>query len=173
MVLPLVVLFPAPARAKDAIDIVSDCLQYITPAVGLGNTWFRRDWDGTAQWAASGAMTGVVTITLKYTVDLQRPSGGGKSFPSGHSAVMGWSTGFLHRRYGWKWALPAYVATGFVMWARVENDHHHVGDVFAGAAIGFVSSYLFTRRYEIAGHSVEVSPMAHGRTYGLRFAGVW
>ena len=114
-----------------------------------------------------------VTTTLKYTVDAQRPSGGDLSFPSGHSAVTAWGTGFLHRRYGWKWALGGYAATGYVMWARVENDHHRVGDVIAGAAIGFLSSVLFTGRYEIAGQPVEVTPMAGARTYGIRIAGVW
>ena len=95
------------------------------------------------------------------------------AFPSGHSAVVAWGTGFLHRRYGWKWALPGYAATGFVMWARVENDHHNIGQVFAGAAIGFASSFLLTRRYEFAGHPIEVSPMAEGSSYGLRIAGTW
>jgi membrane-associated phospholipid phosphatase len=95
------------------------------------------------------------------------------SFPSGHSATVAWGTAFLHRRYGWKWALAGYAATGFVMWARVENDHHHVGDVFAGAGIGFLSGFLFTRRFEIAEKPVEVSPLADGRAYGLRISGVW
>jgi membrane-associated phospholipid phosphatase len=169
----ILTLLPAPARAKDAIDIVADTLQFVVPGVGLGNTLVRRDWEGARQWALSGAVTGGVTLTLKYSIDATRPNGGGLSFPSGHTAAVAWGTAFLHRRYGWKWALPAYAATGFVMWARVENDHHHVRDVLAGAAIGLLSGGLLTRRYEIAGQPVSVSPLPISRGYGLQFAGVW
>ena len=173
VVLAVVAILPAQARAKDAVDIIADTLQYVVPGIGLGNTLYRRDWIGTRQFAVSGAVTAGLTVTLKYTVNRTRPSGGGQSFPSGHAAVVGWGTGFLQRRYGWKWAMFGYAATGFVMWARVENDHHHISDVVAGAAIGFVSGYFLSRRYEIAGHPVEVSAIADGRSYGLRIAGVW
>ena len=118
----ILTLLPAPARAADAIDIVGDTLQYLVPGVGLGNTLYRRDWTGTRQWALSGAVTAGVTLTLKYSIDAERPSGGGLSFPSGHVAAVAWGTAFLHRRYGWRWALPGYAAMGFVMWARLEND---------------------------------------------------
>ena len=59
------------------------------------------------------------------------------------------------------------------MWARVENDHHKIGDVFAGAGIGFLSGFIFTRRLEIAEMPVEISPLAFGRAYGLRISGRW
>lgn len=171
LLLLLAVLLPARGDAKDAVDIVADTMQYLVPAVGLGNTLYRKDWDGLKQFAISGGVVGVTTVTLKYAIDAKRPSGGGQSFPSGHSAVVGWGTGFLQKRYGWRWALPGYAAMGYVMWARVENDHHYVRDVVGGAAIGFLSGYLLSKRYEFAGHPVEVSPMPEG--IGLRISGVW
>jgi membrane-associated phospholipid phosphatase len=167
----LVVTLPCRADAKDAVDIVADSMQYLVPAIGLGNTLYRRDWDGLKQFAISGSVMAVTTVTLKYSINAQRPSGGGQAFPSGHSAVVAWGTGFLQKRYGWRWALPGYAAMGYVMWARVENDHHYVRDVVGGAAIGFLSGYLLSRRYEFAGHPVEVTPMSRG--LGLRISGVW
>ena len=171
LLLALGALLPARADAKDAIDIVADSMQYLVPAIGLGNTLYRRDWDGLKQFALSGSVMAATTVTLKYSINAKRPSGGGQAFPSGHAAVVSWGTGFLQKRYGWRWALPGYAAMGYVMWARVENDHHYVRDVVGGAAIGFLSGYLLSRRYEFAGHPVEVSPMAQG--FGLRISGVW
>ena len=171
LLLALGALLPARADAKDAIDIVADSMQYLVPAIGLGNTLYRRDWDGLKQFAISGSVMAATTVTLKYSINAKRPSGGGQAFPSGHAAVVSWGTGFLQKRYGWRWALPGYAAMGYVMWARVENDHHYVRDVVGGAAIGFLSGYLLSRRYEFAGHPVEVSPMAQG--FGLRISGVW
>jgi membrane-associated phospholipid phosphatase len=171
LLLLLALLLPARADAKDAVDIVADTMQYLVPAVGLGNTLYRKDSDGLKQFAISGGVMAATTVTLKYSINAKRPSGGGQSFPSGHSATVAWGTGFLQKRYGWRWALPGYAAMGYVMWARVENDHHYVRDVVGGAAIGFLSGYLLSKRYEFAGHPVDVSPMPEG--IGLRISGVW
>ena len=77
---------------------------------------------------------------------------------------------FLRRRYGWEYGVPAYALAGFVGYSRVESREHYPHDVLAGAAIGFISSYVFTRPY----HGFHVKPMtgANGEQ-GIKFIREW
>ena len=70
------------------------------------------------------------------------------SFPSGHAAASFTGAAFYHFRYNWKIALPVYLIAGYVGWTRVYSRRHYWSDVFAGAAIGTLSSFLFTRQYK-------------------------
>jgi membrane-associated phospholipid phosphatase len=51
----------------------------------------------------------------------------------------------------------------------VEAGEHHPHDVIAGAAIGIVSSYIFTKPYK--GWHVQVD--ADGRYFGIRLCRAW
>ncbi len=53
----------------------------------------------------------------------------------------------MRKRYGWEYGIPAYAAATFVAYCRVESRAHHPQDVIAGAALGIVSSYIFTKPY--------------------------
>jgi len=54
----------------------------------------------------------------------------------------------------------------FVVYRRVEAGEHHPHDVIAGASIGIVSSYIFTKPYK--GWQVELT--ADGKWYGFRLS---
>ncbi len=110
-----------------------------------------------------------MTFTLKETVDKKRPNGHNHSFPSGHTSDAAFGAAFVTRRYGWMYGVPAFMLTGFVGWSRVESQEHFPEDVIAGAAIGIVSSLIFTRTY----HGVEVAPVAENGTYGLALRTSW
>ena len=71
------------------------------------------------------------------------------SFPSGHTASAFIGAGFLQRRYGWKYGVPAYLAAGFVGASRVITKWHWIGDVIIGAGIGIGVNYLFTTPYQV------------------------
>jgi membrane-associated phospholipid phosphatase len=73
---------------------------------------------------------------------------------------------FIHKRYGKKYSIPAFIGAAFVGYSRVEADKHYTEDVLAGAAIGICSSLYFTRPYK----GFTVTPTANGGTYGLTFA---
>ena len=75
----------------------------------------------------------------------------------------------MRKRYGWEYGIPAYAAASFVAYSRVEAGEHHPHDVVAGAAIGIMSSYLFTRPYK--GWHVELE--ADGKFYGVSFSHSW
>lgn len=157
------------AGAVDATEQAGNVLQLVLPAAAAGATAAHRDGTGTWQLAESLALSMGTTYALKYAVDEQRPNGGGQAFPSGHSAIAVSSAEFLRRRYGWGFGVPAYAAAGFVAYSRVEARQHQAHDVLAGAAIGMLSSWLFTRPY----HGWEVAAEAGDRYCGLRLCRAW
>lgn len=146
-ILVLLLAIVAPARATDGIRTAGDALQLILPASAAGMTLARHDGKGTLQLAESAATSMGVTYGLKYSIHEERPDGGSHSFPSGHTSIAFCSAEFLRKRYGWKAGFPAFVVAGFVGYSRVEAKEHYVHDVLAGAAIGVISSEIFTRPY--------------------------
>jgi membrane-associated phospholipid phosphatase len=157
------------AEAGDAIQSAGDALQFVLPATAASLTLYNRDGKGALQFGESAALTLGVTYTLKYTVDEKRPNGGSQSFPSGHSSISFCSAEFMRKRYGWEYGIPAYAAASFVAYSRVESGEHHPHDVIAGASIGIVSSYIFTRPYK--GWNVQAD--ADGKYWGIRLSRSW
>ena len=136
------------ARAGDNIETAGDILQYVLPATAGGLTLGYQDYQGTLQFGESAALTLGTTYALKYAVNERRPNGGSGSFPSAHASISFSAAEFMRKRYGWEYGIPAYAAASFVAYSRVEAREHYPHDVIAGAAIGVVSSYLFTRPYK-------------------------
>src|SRR2546427_1123536 len=152
------------ARAGDDIKAAGDLLQFVLPATAGGLTLAYRDWEGTLEFAESAALTLGVTYALKYTVDERRPNGGTQSFPSGHTSISFSAAEFMRERYGWEYGIPAYAAASFVAYSRVESNEHHPHDVIAGAAIGILSSYIFTKPYK----GWHLSAESDGNYFGFR-----
>jgi membrane-associated phospholipid phosphatase len=76
---------------------------------------------------------------------------------------------FIHERYGWKYAAPAYLAAAWVGYSRVDEDKHHVEDVIAGAALGIAASFFFTTPYD----NVKIIPVAGGDYLGVNISLAW
>jgi len=131
----------------DGIQTAGDVLQFAVPAFSVGTIASKHDGKGAVQLLKSYALSMGTTWLLKVTVPEERPNGGNHSFPSGHTSNVFTSAEFMRVRYGLKWGLPLYVTGVFVAYSRVESDQHHVQDVIAGAAIGIVSSHIFTRPF--------------------------
>jgi membrane-associated phospholipid phosphatase len=145
----LVLLQPSnPVKAASGIETAGDVLLYALPTAGAGLTLAYRDGQGALEFGESLALTAGVTYGLKYAVDERRPNGGRYSFPSGHASFSFSSAEFMRKRYGWEYGIPAYALASFVAYSRVESGQHYAHDVIAGASIGIVSSYIFTRPYK-------------------------
>ena len=84
-------------------------------------------------------VTQTYTTALKLSVRRTRPNGANDlSFPSGHTSnAFAWAT-VAHRHYGKKAGLIGYSAAGLIGISRMERDVHHLSDVVAGAALGYV-----------------------------------
>src|SRR5205814_5868288 len=160
----LLLLAAVSVRAGDDARAAGDLLQFVLPTTAAGLTLGYHDGEGALEFVESTALTLGVTYTLKYAVNERRPNGGSQSFPSGHASISFSSAEFMRKRYGWQYGLPAYAAASFVAYSRVESGEHSSSDVIAGAAVGIVSSYIFTKPYK--GWWLQAE--SDGRFFGLR-----
>ena len=167
----LILTANAPAvRGGEPIPGTGDVLQLLIPATGYATTWLLDDEKGREQlyWAAGTSL--VLTYSLKYTIDERRPNGGNHSFPSGHTSSAFAGASFLQKRYGWRYGWPAYLGAAYTGWSRVELEAHHPHDVFAGAAVGILSSYLFTTPWR---DETNLALFTDGDTIGLQMNWRW
>jgi membrane-associated phospholipid phosphatase len=157
------------ARAGDSIAEAGDVLQFVLPGTAAGLTLGYWDGKGALEFGESAALTLGVTYGLKYTVNETRPNGGSHSFPSAHTSISFSSAEFMRKRYGLEYGIPAYAAASFVAYSRVESREHYAHDVIAGAGIGILSSYIFTKPYK--GWHVQAD--ADGKCFGIRLSRAW
>jgi membrane-associated phospholipid phosphatase len=92
------------------------------------------------------AVSTVYTHALKRMAGRTRPDGSNTlSFPSGHtSTAVAWAA-VAQAHYGWKAGVPSYAAAGLIGLSRITNDKHHLSDVLAGAALGYVTGRAVLR----------------------------
>jgi membrane-associated phospholipid phosphatase len=157
------------ARAASDIEVAGDVLQILIPSIAYGTTLYLDDDEGETQMYKSFFTTFGITQALKYGVNRERPNGGDHSFPSGHTSAAFQGASFIHARYGWKYAIPAYIGASFVGYSRVYANKHYTSDVLAGAAIGTLSSFYFATPYK----GVNISPSANHGQYGLQVSTTW
>lgn len=158
-------------QAADTVVHAGTALMLILPVTAYASTFVLDDKEGRMQFYKSFVTNLVVTDVLKVAIDKKRPNGKGKSFPSGHTSAAFQAATFIQQRYGWKYSIPSYIAATFVGYSRVQSDNHYNVDVFAGAAIGMLSSYYFTKPYK----GFEITPytdVRHG-LYGVSIARNW
>lgn len=136
---------------KHAWELSGDVLQIAIPVTAFTATLGLKDWKGSQQFLKGFMATELTVYTLKYALNERRPNGESQSFPSGHTALAFFGSGFIHQRYGWQYAIPAYAAAALVGYSRVKIKEHWVHDVIGGAAIALLYSYLLTTPYEYKG----------------------
>ncbi|MGS0682086.1 phosphatase PAP2 family protein [Shewanella sp. 125m-7] len=165
----LLLLASGSTFAASDLEKSGDVLHLLIPAAALGTSLiYEDDFEGAWQLAKTGIVSRLVVEGLKYSVDKDRPDGSGDdSFPSGHTADSFAAATFVQQRYGWQWAIPAYIGATYVGYTRVESDKHHVEDVLAGAAIGILSGLYFTDPYK----GITITPVVGNGHYGLYVSG--
>ncbi|WP_028774151.1 phosphatase PAP2 family protein [Shewanella waksmanii] len=165
----LLLIVSIPATAGSNLEKSGDILHLLIPAASFGaSLYVEDDFEGSWQLIKTGVVSRLVVEGLKYSVDKERPDGSGDdSFPSGHTADSFAAATFVQQRYGWEWAIPAYVGAAYVGYTRVASDKHHVEDVLVGAAIGVLSGLYFTEPYK----GMTITPIAGNGQYGLYISG--
>ncbi|MBS1920646.1 MAG: phosphatase PAP2 family protein [Bacteroidetes bacterium] len=100
------------------------------------------------------AVSTAITFILKYTVNRKRPfevdslitkasSGGGPSFPSGHTSLAFATATSLSFAYPkWYVIIPSYLWAGTVAYSRMYLGVHYPTDVWVGAVVGTLSGFL-------------------------------
>jgi len=167
----IIMLAPVTAFARGHVERAGDVLSILIPVTGLATTLVYEDGsEGSIQFLKSFATSQITTDVLKVVTHKRRPNGSCcLSFPSGHTSAAFMGAAFIDRRYGWQYAVPAYLGATYVGYSRIYADKHYGIDVVAGAAIGIMSSYYFTQTYK----GFTITPTAAAGIYGLQFSGRW
>lgn len=167
----LLILFTTQTLAKSSLEKSGDIVHILLPASAFFSTLIVEDnYQGSWQLVKSGAVSRLAVEGLKFSIDKDRPDGSGDdSFPSGHTADSFAAATFIQQRYGWRWAIPAYIGATFVGYSRVKSDKHYLEDVLAGAAIGILSSVYFTEPYA----GITITPKVGYGQLGVSFSGTF
>jgi membrane-associated phospholipid phosphatase len=156
-------ILPAVVRGDKQFDsdlIAGDVAAVAVPLAALIYTYHFDDPEGRIQWLENTATTVAATSVLKTAFDGtswgERPNGGRKSFPSGHTSSACSGAFFLNKRYGWTYGAPALAFALFTGYSRVDEQKHHLRDVIAGCGLAYgVSEYWVTEQTS----DVAVEPM--------------
>lgn len=132
-----------------SIQKVGDVFLYAIPAASFGTTLILKDKKASWQFTKAFLTNVAVTFALKEALNKPRPNNNGdNAFPSGHTSITFQGASFIHRRYGFKYSIPVYLAAGFTAFSRIDAQKHDGWDILAGAVVGIGSTYLFTTPYQ-------------------------
>jgi membrane-associated phospholipid phosphatase len=155
--------------AADTIETSGDILRVAIPVAAWGVAWHRKDSEGRRRFAYAMAGTLASTYALKKVVDRNRPNGDDEAFPSGHAATAFSGASFIHRRYGFREAVPWYLASAYVGWTRVDADEHDEIDVLAGAVLAVAWTWLLVKPRE----NSRITPVIARDSAAIQFSFRW
>jgi membrane-associated phospholipid phosphatase len=139
---------PLTSTEKD-IETVGTGVSIALPLVAAGIAWDKHDRVGLAQLTVETVLTVGTVYALKNIVREKRPDGSDyQSFPSDTTALAASGSSFLWGRYGWEYGLPAFAATQFVSYSRIQAKQHHWYDTLASSAIAAGYGYVLTTRFK-------------------------
>jgi len=154
---------PAPlSKTKKDIETLGTGVAIALPLVAGGISYFKHDTMGLAQLTVETVFTVGTAYAIKNIVRERRPDGSDyQSFPSDTTALAASGSSYLWGRYGWQYGLPAFAATQFVSYSRIQAKKHHWYDTLASSAIaagyGYALTTPFKRKYNID-TSLDASP---------------
>jgi len=135
--------------------------------------------DRSAMYFLSNSLTSFAVSFGKDKFSRVRPSGGLRSFPSGHTAIAFAGAEFMRQEY--KDVSPWYGYAGYSVAAltgalRMAHNKHWLSDVVAGAGIGILSTKFTYVAYPWLKEKVfgkksnfQVLPSYQSKTFGLAF----
>jgi membrane-associated phospholipid phosphatase len=143
----LLLLGTIQANAK-ALTTAGTGVAIALPLIAGGISLYKDDWTGIGQLGLDTVATVGTVYALKNIVRERRPDGSDyQSFPSDTTALAASGSSYLWARYGWQYGLPAFAATQFVSFTRVDAKKHHWYDTLAASAIGIGYAQIFTTRF--------------------------
>jgi len=151
----------AQAAGTKALTTTGTMVAIALPVVAGGISIYKDDWNGAAQLGLNTVLTVGTAFALKQVIRERRPDGSDwKSFPSDTTALAASGSSYLWKRYGWEYGLPAFAASQFVSFTRVEAKKHHWYDTLASSVIAIGYSHLVVSRYRKPNFysSLEASP---------------
>ncbi|HEY1075243.1 MAG TPA: phosphatase PAP2 family protein [Fontimonas sp.] len=154
-------------------ELPGDIVTGLMPLAAYGLIKYKDDDEGEGQFLRSVGFTLLINSSLRYALKdtdwSERPNGSPYGFPSGHAGFVVSNAAFLSERYGWKYGLPAYAASAYVMYVRVDTDHHRWRDVIAGGLLAYGLSHLFVTPVDATHIAPVVGPDYLGIRLGKSF----
>lgn len=149
------------SKPKSTFEIYGDVFQFM-PFFAAGYALYIEDYEGlkyltygagSAFLLALASKLSFVAISKKdkdlANISLRPDNSGYDGFPSGHTSFSFAGTGFLHKRYGPSFGVPAAMLSSLVGLSRIANKRHSSVQVLAGALLGFASGYFLTKELQI------------------------
>ena len=156
----------------NALTTYGDTAQFAIPVAAGLYSLYLGDYDGLGQLIEGVVYTSLLTHTLKFAVDAERPNGGSHSWPSGHTSSAMQGAAYLQFRYGWKLGVPATAAAALVGYSRVEGNYHYWRDVAAGTALAWGTQYVITE-LGFSPTNFIIAPFTNGKTLGINASFKW
>ncbi len=170
-----VLLLPAMAHAatpnpslRKAANIVTIALPVAAIGVSLLH---HNDWKGMEEFAVSAGLTVGSAFLIRQIVRNKRP-GNTTDFHSltpPDLALADASSDYLWSRYGWRYGVPAYLASAFVSYALTDAKKNHWYDTLASGALAFGFNYALVDRYHPGRYHVSAEAQPGGGAM-VRFA---
>lgn len=128
------------------IETAGNIGQYVPSALhlglGLAGVKSKRPFaDRVIESAIAHAISIGAGYAIKYSFKVQRPDGGYKSFPSGHTLMAFTGAELMRIDYGNGIGAGAYVFSAAVGASRLAAGRHWLSDLLAGAGIGILSAH--------------------------------
>lgn len=169
LLLALLTTYPAQADSS----LIGHIVMTAIPVSAIAVAYAKDDVEGEKQWLrnviANESIISLARLGFNETDWGRRPNGHPYGFPSGHVAFAGAGASFYSERYGWKYGIPAWLATTYVAYNRVDNNVHRWRDVIAAGVVSFGVGKLFVTP-ENATH---LAPVVGPDWIGMRWQRSW
>ncbi|HUP92676.1 MAG TPA: phosphatase PAP2 family protein [Solimonas sp.] len=172
---------PAAAETSGS-ELAADIITGVVPLSGPLITYLKDDDEGRLQWLWSTGVTLGINSVARYALGSTswgiRPNGHKYGFPSGHVGFVVSGAAFLSERYGWRYGVPAYLASGYVAWERVKDRKHRWRDVLVGGGLAWTVSHFLVTPFETDPNNpdnkqVSFAPIVDDGFYGLNMEYQW
>ncbi|HEX4303490.1 MAG TPA: hypothetical protein VHZ78_11915 [Rhizomicrobium sp.] len=150
---------PDPSLRK-AANIITIALPVTAIGVSLLH---HEDWKGIEEFAVSAGLTVGTAYLLRQSIRDRRPDHSdyhGLTPPD--LALADASSDYLWSRYGWRYGVPAWIASGVVSYALTDGRKNHWYDTLGTGVIAFGFNYALVDRYHPGRFHVSADPVPGG-----------
>lgn len=160
------------------IEDIGNAMQYIEVINSVATVAIKKDKEGAKQLGYTLLTSSIVTeagkiafnnVTIGGTRLGERPNGGDKNFPSGHTSWTTANAWFMYKRYGIKYAALPIAGAIFTGYSRIEAEKHTVAGVLSGALVGVLSAQFFTTSFNQKDLKVSFIPTVENGSTGAMF----
>lgn len=178
-VLAAVALAPvltAPAEASSvpnpSLRKAANIIVIALPVSAVGASLLHDgDWKGLGEFAVSAGLTVGSALIIRQIVRNQRPDHFDfHSLTPPDLALADASSDYLFTRYGWRYGVPAYIASAFVSYALTDAKKNRWYDTLSSGVLAFGFNYALVDRYHRRNIHVSADTTPGGGGMMLRVA---